>query len=86
METSIRELKANLSAYIQKVVAGETVTVKIHKRAVARIIPIKPSARIADLAKVPGLKWNGGKPKGLARAETMRKGVKLSDWVNQDRR
>ena len=86
METSVRDLKANLSAYIQRAAAGEAVTIRLHKRPVARIVPIQPVARVVDLAKVPGLKWNGGKPKGLARGQLLRRGVSLSAWVSEDRR
>lgn len=86
MEANIRELKAHLSQYIRRAAAGEAVTVSIHNRPVARIIPIKASPEIGDLAKMPGISWNGGKPKGLPQAEIMRKGVLLSRWISQDRR
>ena len=86
METNIRQLKANLSAFIKKAAAGEAVTVSVHHRPVARIVPFKigaPRSRLKDLA---GVRWNGGKPTGLPKGETLRKGVSLSAWVNEDRR
>ena len=86
METSIRQLKANLSAYIKKAAAGEAVTVSVHNRPVARIVPFKVSALRSKLVALPGVQWNGGKPAGLPKGETMRKGVSLSAWVKQDRR
>ena len=86
MEASIRELKANLSAYIRKAAGGETVTVNVHNRPVARIVPIEAETTISSLAKLHGVQWNGGKPAGLPKGETMRKGVSLSAWVKQDRR
>ena len=86
METSIRQLKANLSAYIKRAAAGEAVTVSVHNRPVARIVPFKVSASRSKLMELPGVQWNGGKPAGLPRGETLRKGVLLSAWVKQDRR
>jgi prevent-host-death family protein len=86
METNIRQLKANLSAYIRKVAAGEAVTVSVHNRPVARIVPFKVNTPLSKLADLPGVQWNGGKPTGLPKGETMRRGVSLSAWVKQDRR
>ena len=86
METSIRQLKANLSAYIKKAAAGEAVTVSVHNRPVARIVPFKVGAPLSKLKDLPGVQWNGGKPAGLPRGEAMRKGVSLSAWINEDRR
>lgn len=40
MDASIRQLKANLSGLIRRVAAGETVTVRVRNRRVARIVPI----------------------------------------------
>ncbi len=86
METSIRQLKANLSAYIKKAAAGEAVTVSVHNHPVARIVPFKVGAPRSKLKELPGVQWNGGKPTGLPKGETLRKGVSLSAWVKQDRR
>ncbi len=86
MEANIRQLKANLSAYIRKAAAGEAVTVSVHNRPVARIVPFKVNTPLSRLADLPGLRWNGGKPAGLPKGETMRRGVSLSAWVKQDRR
>ncbi len=86
MQASIRELKAHLSEYIRHVTAGETVTISIHNRPVAQIVPIKRQATLDDLAAQPGISWNGGKAVGLARGEVMPVGVSLADWVAEDRR
>ncbi len=86
METSIRQLKANLSAYIKKAAAGEAVTVSVHNRPVARIVPFKVGAPLSKLTALSGVQWNGRKPAGLPQGETMRKGVCVSAWVNEDRR
>ena len=86
MDTSIRELKANLSALIKRVEAGETVTVRVHKRPVARIVPIGAGSNLAELARMPGIAWSGGKPAGLPHGEAMHAKAGLSDWVIEDRR
>ena len=86
MKTSIRELKAHLSEYIRQVTAGETVTINVHNRPVAQIVPIKRQTTLGDLAAQPGVSWNGGKATGLPRGEKLPTGVCLSDWVAEDRR
>ena len=86
MDASIRELKANLSGLIRKVQAGETVTVRVRSRPVARIVPLARGENLQALARIPGLTWRGGKPAGLVRAERLPRGVELSKWVAGDRR
>ncbi len=86
MLANIRQLKANLSSYVKKAAAGQPVTVNVHNRPVARIVPFSDSASLASLTQLPGIRWNGGKPAGLPRGESMRKGVSLSTWVKQGRR
>lgn len=86
MQASIRELKAHLSEYIRQVTAGETVTISVHNRPVAQIVPIKRQTTLDDLAAQPGISWNGGKAVGLPRGEKLPAGVSLSDWVSEDRR
>ena len=86
MDASIRELKANLSGLIRKVQAGETVTVSVRSRPVARIVPLAAGGGLKALARIPGLAWKGGKPGGLARGERLPRGVELSAWVAEERR
>ena len=83
MQANIRQLKANLSSYVKKAAEGQLVTVNVHNRPVARIVPFSASA---SLTQLPGIRWNGGKPAGLPQGESMRKGVSLSAWVKQGRR
>ena len=86
MDTNIRALKANLSALIRRVEEGETITVSVRNRRVARIVPIGSSNDVVALLGIRGLAWNGGKPLGLIRSEQMPRGVELSRWVAEDRR
>jgi prevent-host-death family protein len=86
MDTSVRELKAQLSQLLRQVEAGATVTVRAHNRPVAEIVPIRRKRSVSQLAAEPGITWNGKKPVGIARSETMPKDVRVSDWVIEDRR
>jgi prevent-host-death family protein len=86
METNVRQLKANLSAMLRRVQAGDAITVSVRRRRVARIVPIGRSGGPEELARIPGIVWKGGKPKGLPRGEVLPRGVSLSAWVAEDRR
>jgi prevent-host-death family protein len=86
MDANVRDLKAQLSSYLRKVAAGASVTVRVRNRAVARLVPVPAPGRISDLARIPGVRWSGGKPRGLARAQRMARGVSLAAWVSEDRR
>lgn len=86
MQTSVRELKAQLSRLLGQVQAGATVTVQSHGKPVARIVPIRKKRSVGQLGLLPGISWNGKKPIGIARPQRMGKGVSLSDWVSEDRR
>lgn len=86
MDASVRELKAHLSGYLRRVQGGEEVTVRLRRRAIARLVPARTAAPVADLARLPGVSWRGGKPKGLARAQRLPQGVSLAAWVAEDRR
>jgi prevent-host-death family protein len=86
MDATVRELKAHLSAYLRRVSDGASVTVRVRRRAVAKLVPIAAPAGIAQLARLPGVRWSGRKPRGLARPQKMPRGVSLSAWVAEDRR
>ncbi|MDZ4255671.1 MAG: type II toxin-antitoxin system prevent-host-death family antitoxin [Sulfuritalea sp.] len=86
MHASIRELKSHLSEYIRQVRAGETVTISVHNRPVAQIVPIKRQTTLDELAAQPGISWNGGRAVGLPRGEALPVGMSLADWVAEDRR
>jgi prevent-host-death family protein len=86
MDASIRQLKANLSGLIRRVEAGETVTVRVRSRRVARIVPIAERQGLKELARLPGVSWRGGKPKGIARGERLPRGRTVAALVIEDRR
>ena len=66
METvGVRVLKAQLSQYISKAKAGETIIVTEHGQEVATLVPISKERRtVQRLAAEHRLKWNGEKPVG----------------------
>ncbi len=86
MDTNIRALKANLSGLIRRVEGGETLTVSVHNRRVARIVPVANGGSLKELARLPGLVWRGGKPRGFAQGERLPRGAALADRVLEDRR
>ena len=47
MDISVRDLKANLSGFIQRVAAGETATITSHRKPVARLVPPPPTGEDA---------------------------------------
>lgn len=59
----IRELKANLSSYVDQVKAGATVTITEGGKPVGRIVPMKPSLedKLQQLADSGALAWSGRK-------------------------
>lgn len=47
----VRDLRDHLSSYLERVKAGETITVTEHGRPIARLVPDEPrSARLMELA------------------------------------
>ena len=90
METvGVRELKGNLSHYIQKVKKGEGVIVTERRKEVALILPYKTERddreKILRLAQQGVVRWSGGKPEGM-RSRVSMTGKKVSDAVLEDRR
>lgn len=90
MQVSLRELKANLSAIVRRVWAGETAVVTAHRHPVARLVPVAPTGdSVAErllAAEVISARPRSG---GLAprRANPLPAGVGLlSDAVIEDRR
>ncbi len=84
----VRELKNKLSATLERVRRGETVTVTDRNRPVAVIVPARSAGEedlVRILVKSGRLAWSGGKPSGLAKAPRVR-GPSVSEAVVEDRR
>lgn len=86
MDISIRDLKAHLSEYLQRVEAGDTIVVKNRKRTVARIIPEHAAPLIERMRSISGISWAGGKPRGMKAPKPVSGGRQVSDIVLEDRR
>ncbi|HKV98709.1 MAG TPA: type II toxin-antitoxin system prevent-host-death family antitoxin [Vicinamibacterales bacterium] len=88
MTIGVRELKANLSACLRRVQAGERLTVTDRGRAVAVLAPVDTPASVgwAHAMVAKGLAtWSGGKPAGMAKRIKSR-GKPASLMVIEDRR
>jgi prevent-host-death family protein len=84
----IRELKENLSRYLQRVKSGERIVVTDRKREVALLVPIARKTeeeKILELIQQGIAYWSGGKPKGMP-SPIVSKGKRVSEAVIEDRR
>jgi len=80
----IKELKAKLSGYVDKVRQGEEVIITEHGKEVAIVIPIsRERSRIKTLADSGKAKWFGGKPKGVKGIRI--KGKPISKTILEER-
>ena len=86
MDTNIRELKAHLSEYLQRVEAGATIIVKNRNREVARIVPATADRFLEELCNLPGISWRGRKPGGMKAPKPISGRGLVSDIVSEDRR
>jgi len=85
ISVGIRDLKAKLSSYVDKVCHGEKVVITEHGKEVALIIPISNERiTVKSLISNGKAKWSGGKPKGLKGIKI--KGKPLSRTVLEERR
>jgi prevent-host-death family protein len=84
----VRELKANLSAYLRRVQAGQRVTVTDRGRAIAALVPAEPAPTLAwahAMVAKGRATWSGGKPLGL-KTRVRARGTPTSRMVIEDRR
>jgi prevent-host-death family protein len=84
ISVGIKELKAKLSSYIDKVGKNDHVVITEHGREVAMIIPIsKERKAIRSLIDSGKAQWSGSKPRGLYGIEI--KGKPLSETIIEGR-
>lgn len=84
MEVGIRELRADLSRYLQRVHGGEDIVVTDRGVPVARIVPMNGQRKI-DRLIAAGLVRPVPKPKGPPPRPVKAKGT-VSDLVSEQRR
>ncbi len=85
METTvgIRDLKAHLSEYIQRVKSGQSIVVTEHGKPVGRILPVGMSleSRLEMLRKAGLVEWSGKKLRDIRPPATNRGDKLASDIV-----
>ncbi len=86
----IRELKAQLSSYMKRVKAGDTVLITEHGKAVGRIVPIEPSepsveARLQTMIREGIIEWDGRKLEPRAPVTEARGPHTVADLLIEDR-
>lgn len=85
-EVGLREFKDKVSSYLDRVAAGEVVTVTKRGRPVATVIPAGVSPRMARLLAGGSVRWRGGRPV-LPKPVTLRgEGKSATDYVSEGRR
>ena len=88
MPVGIRELKNNLSQYLDKVKQGENLAVTDRGKIIAYILPAEKSPSHDELIRMvreEKASWNGGKPAGSAKPAAA-KGKPVSEIVIEERR
>ena len=84
MEVGVRELRNNLSRYLDRVRGGEEVVVTDRGRAIARVLPLG-TERVLDRLIAEGVVTPGRQPKRRTAKPIKTKGT-VSDLVGDQRR
>jgi len=87
MSVGIRELKAQLSAYLRQVKRGATLVITDRGQPIGRIVPLRPSleGRMEDLAAAGVVSWSGRSLEPRKPAAATRGGKTVSDLLLEDR-
>lgn len=88
MPVGIRELKNNLSRYLDKVKQGENLAVTERGKIIAYILPAEKSPShdgLIRMVREEKAAWKGGKPAGSANPVTA-EGKPVSEIVIEERR
>lgn len=81
----IKELKAHLSSYVDRVKGGEEVIITDRGHEIALVVPISRERRVVTTMMEHGrVRWSGGKPTGASGIRA--KGIPVSETVLSDRR
>lgn len=83
----IRDLKAHLSAHLQRVKAGAVLVVSEHGKPICRIVPeaIPEANRIEQLVETGLIAWNGHKLAKRAPVARLRGKKAVADLLLEDR-
>ena len=85
MDVGVRELRANLSRWLEKVKEGEVIVVTERGKPIARIVP-DPSRSTFDRLVAEGRITPAKKPKGGPLPPLLKAKGSVSELVIQDRR
>jgi prevent-host-death family protein len=85
-QVGVREFKNGASHYIDRVEAGEVLTVTRRGKAVARVIPAAMPSGIAQLIGEGKARWNGRRPELPVPIKLRGDGPLASDYVREGRR
>jgi prevent-host-death family protein len=84
VSAGVKDVKAKLSAYLDKIQKGEQVIITEYGREVAVITRISPERKvIRSLVDGGKAHWSGGKPRGLEGITV--KGKPLSETILEER-
>jgi prevent-host-death family protein len=89
MRVGVRELKTHLSAHLDRVKAGQTVTVTEYGRPVARLVPVEQASIPADLAALVAtgkIRWSGRNVRHFTPLPMERGEKTVARMVSEDRR
>ena len=83
----IRELKAQISKYLRRVKAGQTLIITDHGKPVGRIVPVEETLeeRVQRLVEAGIVKWNGKKLKPREPIAINQGPRQISDMIVEDR-
>jgi prevent-host-death family protein len=83
----VRDLKARLSRYLQRVKDGDTILITEHGRPVARLVPVKesPVDRLEALEQSGIVAWNGRKLRPIHPATRPSGGRSVAALIVEDR-
>lgn len=84
-EIGIRELKNRTSAVIERVEAGESVTITRRGKPVAHVIPAGVSPGMAKLIAEGRVRWSGRRPRLPTAIALHGEGPEASDIVSEGR-
>lgn len=85
-QVGVREFKNGASRFIERVEAGEILTLTKRGRAVARVVPVAMPSGIARLVADGRARWNGRTPALPAPVRLHGEGPLASDYVREGRR
>lgn len=85
-DVGVREFKNGASRFIDRVEAGEVLTITRRGKAVARVVPAGMPPGIAQLIADGKARWSGGRPELPAPIRLRGDGPLASDYVAEGRR